>query len=253
MSAGAIENSGKVAYDLTTLTKVLESIVIDSGSILRHRYGVHAAAVLQRETWDEFKKMIPEIPYIGGKGNLNTNNLILAAYFLAMHRTSKQHDLSVQDTGLVICETTQLQVRYPKKAIKRIAESRYGTQYLNQLRALSAESQRRRHPGDWVMCFLEGDGVEFDYGFDMIECGICKFYQAQDAEDLAPYICLTDYYISETFGRGLVRYTTLAEGADRCDFRYKQDRRTYLPPLEGGWPPRFSRSSTSTRKRRRLG
>ncbi|MBW1717455.1 MAG: L-2-amino-thiazoline-4-carboxylic acid hydrolase, partial [Deltaproteobacteria bacterium] len=68
---------------------------------------------------------------------------------------------------------------------------------------------------------------------------ICKFYRAQGADELAPYLCLSDYVVSDAFDRGLVRYKTPAEGAEVCDFRYKKGRETFVNPLSKGWPPKF--------------
>jgi hypothetical protein len=90
----------------------------------------------------------------------------------------------------------------------------------------------------------EGDGQEFDYGLDFTECGICEFYRAQRADELTPYLCLMDGVVSEVFCYGLVRYKTLAEGADVCDFRYKAGRETFLYPLRDGWPPKFLNEET---------
>lgn len=100
-------------------------------------------------------------------------------------------------------------------------------------------TQLRRYPGDWVADYLEGDGGEFDYGLDITECGICKFYHQQGADELAPYLCLSDYVLSDALGRGLVRCQTLAEGDPVCDFRFKRGRETYVEPLRDGWPPKF--------------
>jgi hypothetical protein len=52
-------------------------------------------------------------------------------------------------------------------------------------------------------------------------------------------MCLSDYVVSCAFDRGLVRYKTIAEGAEVCDFRYKQGRETFVYPLRDGWPPKF--------------
>jgi hypothetical protein len=120
-----------------------------------------------------------------------------------------------------------------------VGSLRYGEGYVDRLRAAAAESQRRRYPGDWVCRFVEGDGETFDYGLDVTECGICTLYHAQGADELAPYMCLSDYVVSCTFDRGLVRHETIAEGAEVCDFRYKKGRETFVYPLRAGWPPRF--------------
>ena len=42
----------------------------------------------------------------------------------------------------------------------------------------------------------------------------------------------------------LVRYETIAEGADKCDFRFQKGRKTFVYPLRDGWPPQFHDSST---------
>lgn len=58
-------------------------------------------------------------------------------------------------------------------------------------------------------------------------------------EELAPYLCLSDYVLSKAMNRGLVRYKTLAEGAEVCDFRFKKGQETFVYPLRDGWPPKF--------------
>jgi hypothetical protein len=123
--------------------------------------------------------------------------------------------------------------------LRLVGGLRYDEGYVEQVRAAAAESQQRRYSGDWVCTFVEGDGETFDYGLDVTECGICKFYHAQGADELAPYMCLSDYVGSCAFDRGLVRYKTIAEGAEVCDFRYKQGRETFVYPLRDGWPPKF--------------
>jgi hypothetical protein len=61
-----------------------------------------------------------------------------------------------------------------------------------------------------------------------LECGIRKFYAAQDADEFTPYVCALDFVASDYFGWGLVRTSALAEGGECCDFRFKRDN------LEGG-------------------
>jgi hypothetical protein len=59
-----------------------------------------------------------------------------------------------------------------------------------------------------------------------------------------------DGVVSKAFDRGLVRYKTLAEGAEVCDFRYKAGRETFLYPLRDGWPPRFLNVETQHKRYR---
>jgi hypothetical protein len=94
--------------------------------------------------------------------------------------------------------------------------------YLRRLRKRALESHQRKYPDDYVYDFVEGDGKSFDYGVDYLECASCKFLAKQGAPELAPYLCPADILYSEALGWGLLRTMTLAEGAEKCDFRFKK-------------------------------
>lgn len=79
---------------------------------------------------------------------------------------------------------------------------------------------------DYVFNFVEGDGQTFDYGVYYLECASCKFLAKQGAPELAPYLCLVDILYSKALGWGLTRTMTLAEGAERFDFRFKKGGKT---------------------------
>ena len=54
---------------------------------------------------------------------------------------------------------------------------------------------------------------------------------AEGAPELAPYLCLIDILYSEKFGWGLMRTTTLADGDERCDFRFKKGGETRVTSM----------------------
>ncbi len=53
---------------------------------------------------------------------------------------------------------------------------------------------------------------------DYTECAVCKFLHSQGADQFTLYLCLFDFPMSRFTGSGLVRTTTLVEGAEKCDF-----------------------------------
>ncbi len=94
----------------------------------------------------------------------------------------------------------------------------------------------RLRPGDTVVEIGCGTGLNFPLnppgylakyvptkgavGFDMIRCPVAQVFRAQGAADLCRASwCDLDYALDEMQGLRLQRTTTLAEGADRCDFR----------------------------------
>ncbi|MGZ7135813.1 MAG: L-2-amino-thiazoline-4-carboxylic acid hydrolase, partial [Methanobacterium sp.] len=67
---------------------------------------------------------------------------------------------------------------------------------------------------------------DFDYGLDFTECGIQKFFHKYDADEFTPYLCAMDIIMSDIANAGLHRTETLAEGGNKCNFRYKKGRET---------------------------
>jgi len=210
--------------------------------ILKTHFAEKQTNTILTEARQGFEIIIPKLPYIGGDKNFNTRNLLMASSCLVIYRVLKNHGKSVEEIGKIIYEMTEALFDYPKFILHFIGRLKYGKEYEKKIKEWATESQKCQYPGDWVATFIKGDRKEFDYGFDMTECGILKFFHAQGADEIVPYICVSmDGIFSEAFNRGLVRTTTLAEGYDQCDFRYKMGRDTLLLPLKDGWPPHFRR------------
>jgi hypothetical protein len=238
-----VVGGGGAIYAMSRDTDLIALYVEAAQEVFAARFGDDAEIILE-DTWQEYETLLPDLPYIGGEENFNTENLLMAAYCLAMYRVLKARGRTIEEVGMTIYETAEAIFGYPKWLLGVIGSLKYGKSYEKQLREQAAESQKRQYAGDWVFSFIEGDGEELDYGLDFTECGICKFYRAQGADELTPYMCLSDYVSSKAFNRGLVRYKTLAEGAEVCDFRYKKGRETFVYPLRDGWPPKFLNEET---------
>ena len=225
-------------YYISQKSKLLRNFDKASKSVKRVltlRYGDDLTDSIVQNARKEFEAVIPELPYIGGKKNMMTIFLIESAYCLALYKVLKSRSESIDEISRAIYEIVEVRLDMAPKFILRIyGKLKFGRLYLRRLRKQAARSQKRQYPGDWVFTFIEGDGREFDYGYDITECGLCKFLHAQNVDELAPFLCVVDFQISKAFGSGLVRTMTLAEGAEKCDFRYKRDRET-----QEGWPPAF--------------
>jgi hypothetical protein len=106
----------------------------------------------------------------------------------------------------------------------------------------AAKSQARQYSGDWVWNLLEGDGQEFDYGYDFYECGVQKLYHALGADEFLPFFCYLDFATYRTPGWSFYRTMTLAEGYEKCDFRFRKGGETKM-----AWPPPFLKAMGSNK------
>ncbi|MEA2026670.1 MAG: L-2-amino-thiazoline-4-carboxylic acid hydrolase, partial [Chloroflexota bacterium] len=106
----------------------------------------------------------------------------------------------------------------------------FGPKRMERRRRAAAMSQRHRYPDDWVFEVVEGDGKGFEFGVDYSECGVVKYLQREGAPELAPYGCWIDYPLAAAMGARLVRTETIAQGGQRCDFRFSRGEPVHVEP-----------------------
>lgn len=189
---------------------------------LAARFGDGQARTLISESRREYETLIPQIPYIGDKNPFLTF-LLPTSRYLAIYRVLQRRGRTVEEAARLIEEMSIAQLKAIPAPIRRVIGHLWFSRWFRaRLKKRATESQARRYPGGYVMLFVEGDGQDFDYGVDYIECGSCKFLSAQNASELAPYVCAVDKPASELLGWGLRRTMTLAEGREKCDFRFKK-------------------------------
>lgn len=174
--------------------------------------------------------LIPEIPHIGGDENPMTHHLVRSTTSLALYKAMKARGKTAEETGKIIYDAVMERVSHlPVSSAKALS-----TEDIQAKREQARKSQERHYPGDWVWEFVEGNGVEFDYGYDFLECGTQKLYHDQGADEFLPFYCFLDFVTSKASGWELTRTMTLAEGYEKCDFRFKKGGKT-----ERAWPPPF--------------
>jgi hypothetical protein len=178
---------------------------------------------ISEETEARFIRIIPTLPYIGGAENDRTEDIETTGMALAFYETMKGRGVPTAEIGRLIVAATEGGLSSVPRWLLHLSGARYFTSgHIARSKRNAERSQERNYPGDWVTIFVAGDGSAFDYGCDHLECGVEKFLAANGAADLTPYLCSLDFLYSDYLGEGLIRSGTLAEGRDRCDFRFKR-------------------------------
>jgi hypothetical protein len=175
-----------------------------------------------QQTQDEFRAMLPRLPYIGGKQNPLTTNLVACSWFLALYRVLQPRGLSDDEIGDLVYGVAEEWVKSAPRWIGRLQRLLVKTPLLRiMFGRISRQTQQQKYPGDFVVQFVPGDGRNFDFGLDFTGCAIHKFFQAEQAGHFAKYMCRIDYLTTSYKGIELIRTGTIANGADKCDFRYR--------------------------------
>ena len=168
--------------------------------VLISRYGEEQANTLIRESRQEYEDLIPQIPYIGDKSPFLIF-LLPTTQYLAVYRALKRHSRTVEEAGQLIHDMSEAELKAIPGWVRRVMGYLWFTPwFMKRVKRQAIESQARKYAGGYVLTYVEGDGQEFDYGVDYTECASCKFLIAQDAFELAPYVCAVDKVASEMFG-----------------------------------------------------
>ena len=211
------------------LLKDFDSTSVLMKASLVARYGREFAGTLQRDARQEYEKLIPEIPYIKGpRGRMLNSFLLITAQELAAYKAMKKHGKSPGEAWELCHEA----LRFRMEEIplwKRWLMRRFMFSCLvRKIVARRARQQQKILMGDFEIEYLIGEGDEFDYGVNYIQCGNYNFVKKHGGEEFAPYICMSDIALSEAMGWGLIRTQTLADGCQNCDFRFKKGAATQI-------------------------
>lgn len=213
--------SNKLVKEFDQLMKKVKAPIIA-------RYGDVRTARMVARAREEYRQLIPSLPYVGGEQPF-TQFVIASGWFLAFYRAMQVEGANVREAGELAYLLSQTYLeRVPGFAWKLLGYMSFTPRYMNTLRERAKESQLHPYPRGYVYTYIEGDGVNFDYGVDYQQCATWTLLQEQGAAELTPYLCACDYLYSQLLGWGLTRTTTLGEEGKVCDFRFKRGGQTRI-------------------------
>jgi hypothetical protein len=223
----------KIKKSILRLLDKIFKVSVKSNKGLREFFEESEVNIIKEEIKQEFEKIVPYIPYIGGKKNGLTFNLKASALCLAFIRVLEKRSLKSRDIGKVIYEINETYYKSLLGILKWFMRKLMFSNFSRKKgRKKSLEMQKREYEENWVSEFLDGEDEEYDLGINYTECGICKLYEKLGAGKYVPYLCLLDYASYGAFGIIMVHTKTIGNGEDICDFRFYREG-----PVLRGWPP----------------
>jgi len=147
-------------------------------------------------------------------------NLRIAAHLLALRDALTADGRSVAEAEELLAEAlfhVNRRLNWPLDAVVRLL---HPTDWMARV-ALRESISRRLFfpPPDWVMVDVP-DPVGFAY--DVQQCVFAEFLGGRgEGAFCQQVLCAQDFRMAEEHGEGLQRTGTLAGGAARCDFRYR--------------------------------
>lgn len=179
-------------------------------------------AVLLRAR-EGFEGMLDELPYVDRPRHTMAGSMFACAAMLAVYKVLRERGVDAHAWGGSIQE---LPVVLPEE----------GEAGRERASADAEASQTAGDPREFVFEVL-GPDAQSDRGMNVTSCAICHLFAKHDAMELVPYMCAYDDVVSRAHGDGLRRTGTIALGAKRCDFRFRDGGEPL--PLADQYPDRI--------------
>ncbi len=184
---------------------------------------------------NHYRRIAEGIRFAAVSGNPLDKRLDFSAYFLALIQTLDEQGEPF-DTIRNVCLRVVTEYVRPKNKVQlllkrlpaKLANTWLATVFL---KVFSRKVSQRAHPDGFVAHIItdKKETLGFGYGFDIAECGICKLFNKHHYSNYASILCEVDEITSSLAGLQLVRTGTIALGAQKCDFRFKQ-----VAPVKSG-------------------
>jgi hypothetical protein len=183
---------------------------------------------------NSYEAIIPDIPYIG-KRNFHLQWAIPNAEKLADYLVAKEYGVTIPQFSRLHLDQafSDLMAKYPTEEERRkIGSMQFGPLSDAMMRFVAWRSQLRIYPEDYILKFVPGDGVDFDWGLNYTQCPNVILYSRHGAADLVyPLICTMDYVAGKALFVGYHRTMDLASGGPMCDLRWKKDVESEIPAI----------------------
>src|SRR5215203_3908926 len=170
-----------------------------------------------------YKIISVDTAFAASSSNPIDKRLDFCAYFLALIKTLNEQGESFETTRKVCLEIVTEYVKPKNKAqqlLKKLPVKLVNTWLATYLlKKFSKRVSINSNPNGFMATIItdKKETLGLGYGVDILECGICKLFNKHNYQKYAPILCEVDALTSDLAGLKLVRNSTIALGAKKCD------------------------------------
>lgn len=205
---------------------------------IKENYSSESANIIAN-TENHYKIISTDIAFAKSSKNPIDKRLDFCAYFLALIKTLDEKGESFENIRKICLQITTEYVQPNNKIqefFKRLLPKLTNTWLGQRLIKVFHEMVSVNTNADGFIANIITDKQKtfgLGYGIDIIECGICKLFKKHNYSKYASILCEVDEITSGLAGLQLIRTGTIANGAKKCDFRFKrlETRRREWPPV----------------------
>lgn len=197
-------------------------------AVIRKNYPNTSEAMIA-ETDRHYELISFDTKFAATSKNPIDKRLDFCAYFLAFIKTLHSCGVEFEAIRRICLEIVTEYVR-PKNKFQRMIKrlpAKFIDTWLAQifLKKFNNRVSRKNEPGFVANIITDkNETYGLGYGIDILECGICKLFHKHHYDQYASILCEVDEVTSGLAGLILIRKGTIANGADKCDFRWRKEK-----------------------------
>ena len=183
------------------------------------------------DTDNNYKIISADTTFAKTSKNPIDKRLDFSSYFLALIKTLDARAEGFETIRKICLEITTEYVQ-PKNKIegffKRLVPKLINTWFGQRLiKAVHNRASVNSNTDGFIANIITDKKETFGlgYGIDIIECGICKLFRKHNYSKYASILCEVDEITAGLAGLQLIRTGTIANGAKKCDFRFKLEEK----------------------------
>jgi L-2-amino-thiazoline-4-carboxylic acid hydrolase len=181
------------------------------------------------ETDHHYEYISIDIQFAATSKNPIDKRLDFCAYFLAFIKTLDSQGEKFEAIRKICLEVVMEYVR-PKNKFQQLVK-RLPAKFIDSwlatffLKEFHKRVSGKNEPGFVANIITDKkETYGLGYGIDILECGICKLFHKHHAHQYVSILCEVDEVTSGLAGLTLIRTGTIANGANKCDFRWKKEK-----------------------------
>ena len=181
------------------------------------------------DTGNHYKHISADTDFARTSKNPIDKRLDFCSYFLALIKTLDNNGETFDSIREICLEITTEYVRPKNKIqayIKRLPPMLMNTWLATIILKILNKKVSKKSNGQGFLANIITNKQEtfgLGYGIDILECGICKLFKKHNFEKYSGILCEVDEVTSGLAGLKLIRTGTIANGAKKCDFRFKKE------------------------------
>jgi L-2-amino-thiazoline-4-carboxylic acid hydrolase len=175
-----------------------------------------------------YKIISVDTAFAASSKNPIDKRLDFCAYFLALIKKLDEQGESFETTRKICLEIVTEYVK-PKNKFQQLLK-KLPAKLVNTwlaiyfLKKFNKRVSKNSNPDGFIAKILtdKKETLGLGYGVDILECGICKLFNKHNYQKYSSILCEVDALTSDLAGLKLVRNSTIALGAKKCDFRWER-------------------------------